>query len=173
MASSYTDDDAAFAVFGVGPSGKPGARSRAASARSCVRCGLRADAASSRCETCGGALVNVESRPVSARNVAAGPRVYPQARENAVYGTLSRTPYIILAIALGGIGIHNFYAHRYGRGGGQIALNFLAWALIFGGTANTNGGLMVVGLVAALSLSIWILIDIVTVTQDGDGRAFS
>ena len=61
----------------------------------------------------------------------------------------SRTTYIILALFLGGLGIHNFYVERTGIAVAQLLL-----------------GLLSCGLVSI----IWSTIDAFTVTHDGHGR---
>ena len=66
----------------------------------------------------------------------------------------SRGIYILLALFfLGMLGAHNFYAGRYLRG----ALQLLCTCIL---------GWFVVGLVITF---IWVLIDLFTVTEDGDG----
>lgn len=69
----------------------------------------------------------------------------------------SRGIYIILAIFFGMIGIHNFYAGRYGRGAAQ----FLITAIL---------GWFVIGLFIT---AIWCIVDMFTVTTDGDGHRMS
>lgn len=69
----------------------------------------------------------------------------------------SRGIYIILAIFFGMIGIHNFYAGRYGRGAAQFVITaVLGW--------------FVIGLVIT---AVWCLIDMFTVTTDGEGHRMS
>lgn len=69
----------------------------------------------------------------------------------------SRGIYIILAIFFGMIGIHNFYAGRYGRGAAQLVITaVLGW--------------FVIGLVIT---ALWCLVDMFTVTTDGDGHRMS
>ena len=70
----------------------------------------------------------------------------------------SRSIYIILALLLGGLGVHNFYAGLNGRGMGQIAL--------------TTMGLFVSPLLWSVTF-IWIIVDIVTVSTDGYGQSMS
>lgn len=66
----------------------------------------------------------------------------------------SRGIYIILGILLGGLGIHNFYAGRYRAGAAQLIIMLtLGWIFV---------GIIIVG--------IWILIELITVTEDGDGK---
>lgn len=68
----------------------------------------------------------------------------------------SRLIYILLALFLGGFGIHNFYAGYTKKAIIQLLCTF-------------PGALLVV---PVLILGIWILVDIVTVTKDAEGNAF-
>lgn len=68
----------------------------------------------------------------------------------------SRLIYILLALFLGGLGIHNFYAGYTKKAIIQLLCTF-------------PGALLVV---PVLILGIWILVDIVTVTKDAEGNAF-
>lgn len=68
----------------------------------------------------------------------------------------SRLIYILLAIFLGGLGIHNFYA-GYTK---KAIIQLLCC---------TVGALLIVPLIVGI---IWVLVDICTVTKDADGKAF-
>lgn len=70
----------------------------------------------------------------------------------------SRILYVILALVLGGFGIHNFAAGRYLRGGLQLFAAIVSPFTLF---------------VLLIPLGLWILIDIITVTTDGKGRRFT
>ena len=65
----------------------------------------------------------------------------------------SRLAYILLAIFLGGLGIHNFYA-----GYTKKAVIQLLLTLLLGWTG-----------IAALVVLIWIILDIIQVTADANG----
>ncbi|MBQ9337436.1 MAG: TM2 domain-containing protein [Lentisphaeria bacterium] len=65
----------------------------------------------------------------------------------------SRLAYILLAIFLGGFGVHNFYA-----GYTQKAVIQLLLTLLLGWTG-----------VVALAVLVWIIIDIIKVTSDANG----
>ena len=68
----------------------------------------------------------------------------------------SRVAYILLGLFLGGLGIHNFYAGRVGCGIAQLLITLiLGWIGV---------GLVITGL--------WVLIEICTVTTDGNGNRF-
>ena len=75
----------------------------------------------------------------------------------------SRIAYVLLGLFLGVLGIHNFYAGHAGRGTGQIVLFVLGMMLTFIG----------IGFLMLLILGIWILVDICSVSTDGDGRQLS
>ncbi len=65
---------------------------------------------------------------------------------------LSRTVYIVIAIFLGGLGIHNFYAKRKGPAIAQLLMTVLTF-----------------GFLAPVSV-IWAIVDICIVDEDGLGR---
>ena len=66
----------------------------------------------------------------------------------------SRITYILLAIFLGGFGIHNFVAGYTGRGVAQLLLTILSCGVL------------------ALPVGIWVIIEACTVTADADGVPF-
>lgn len=70
----------------------------------------------------------------------------------------SRTVYVLLGILLGGLGIHNFYAGHHVRGAAQLLLTVvLGWWLI----------------IPLIFVGIWVLVEVFTVTEDGQGRRLS
>ena len=77
----------------------------------------------------------------------------------------SRLAYILLALFLGGLGVHNFYAGFVGRGIAQILTNFVL-ALI---SVITFG----FGTFLYFGLFIWIIIEICMVTKDSKGIDFN
>lgn len=77
----------------------------------------------------------------------------------------SRLAYILLALFLGGLGVHNFYAGFVGRGIAQILTNFVL-ALI---SVITFG----FGAFLYFGLFIWIIIEICMVTKDSKGIDFN
>ena len=76
----------------------------------------------------------------------------------AIAGTRkSRVTYILLALFLGGLGIHNFYAGRTGCGVGQLLITlFLCW-LIF----------------PIFIIWLWVIIEMCVVNKDGNGVPFA
>ena len=76
------------------------------------------------------------------------------ATKNMEVQSKSRAVYIVLALFLGLLGIHNFYAGYHVRGGIQLAIClFLGWLLV---------PLAVLGL--------WLLIEIFVITEDAQGN---
>ena len=67
----------------------------------------------------------------------------------------SRLVYILLALFLGGLGIHNFYAGYKSKGIKQLLCTF--------------PGILLLG-IPTLICTIWVLVDICTVSQDADGK---
>jgi hypothetical protein len=78
----------------------------------------------------------------------------PIQRINIDNTTISRITYILLGLFLGGLGIHNFYAGRTGKGLVQLLLVVCTLGL------------------GALITGPWALFDIILVTTDGQGRPF-
>ncbi len=69
----------------------------------------------------------------------------------------NRLAYILLAIFLGGFGVHNFYAGYTGKAVAQLLIMLcLGWLVV-----------------PAIAVFIWIIVDICTVTQDAQGVAFN
>lgn len=67
----------------------------------------------------------------------------------------SRTIYILLAIFLGSLGIHNFYAGRNLWGIIQLLITLTSFLTLF---------------LSLIPLYVWILVEIIIVTRDSDGR---
>ncbi len=67
----------------------------------------------------------------------------------------SRLAYILLALFLGSLGVHNFYAGYNGKGIAQLLMSILSF-----------GVLMPV-------VWIWNIVEIITVTKDVQGVPFS
>ena len=65
----------------------------------------------------------------------------------------SRLAYILLAIFLGGFGVHNFYAGYNRKAVIQLLLTiFLGWTVV-----------------VAIAVFAWVIIDIIQVTADANG----
>lgn len=92
--------------------------------------------------------------PVSAPAPA---RSSQQAGPMYVQTAKSRGVYVILGLFFGLMGVHNFYAGRFGVGVAQLlTVLILGW--------------FVVGLVI---VAFWVLIELFIVTEDGKGQAFA
>lgn len=88
--------------------------------------------------------------------IKCGENVGKLKRDNAC-ASKSRLIYIILALFLGALGIHNFYAGRIGCAVAQLLTSLiLGWLFI-----------------PLIFILIWILIEICTVTRDGNGNNFT
>lgn len=79
--------------------------------------------------------------------------ISPVFRETAPVSTKRRLTYILLALFLGMIGIHNFYAGYVGTGIIQLILTFTG--------------------IGAILTFIWVIIDILFTTKDGRGIPFA
>ena len=86
---------------------------------------------------------------------------------------VNRTAYVVLALFLGGIGVHNFYAKRGAIGGWQLAFNVLNYVLVYGGAAANSLAVVVMGSIGSIILFLWIIVEMITVTEDGDGYRMS
>lgn len=124
----------------------------------CPVCHDRMDLDSRYCSSCNSSLSARGLSPLKYRPT--GPSMLSQQAPSGTQGfqivktAKSRGIYILLALFfLGMLGAHNFYAGRYLRG----ALQLLCTCIL---------GWFVIGLVITF---IWVLIDLFTVTEDGDG----
>ena len=75
----------------------------------------------------------------------------------------SRVGYVLLGIFLGGLGIHNFYAGRTGTAVTQLIVWFVSFLLSF----------IFIGIFGFIALWIWAIVEVCTVTTDGQGKKFS
>jgi len=72
-------------------------------------------------------------------------------------GTKTRLAYILLGLFLGGLGVHNFYAGYTSKGVIQLLVClFTGWLVV-----------------PLIFIWIWVLVEIVTVTHDAEGRALA
>ena len=69
----------------------------------------------------------------------------------------SKVVYIVLALFLGGLGIHNFYAGHNNRGLAQLLVTILTGWLVL----------------PLFGIGIWVIVDMCTINKDSDGVAFS
>ncbi|MDB5308605.1 MAG: hypothetical protein JWO38_2807 [Gemmataceae bacterium] len=95
----------------------------------------------------------------------------PRRRRRRDYGApaKSRVAYILLGLFFGGLGIHNFYAGRTNPGLAQVGLNLFNITM-FVLTPCTNFVTFFIGLIGAAALSLWIIVEVIVVAEDADGR---
>lgn len=75
-------------------------------------------------------------------------------------GAKSRTVYVVLALLLGGFGIHNFYAGRTGIAITQLLIMLFSLATSF----------LLVPILFMLAIAFWAFLDAICVDRDGTGR---
>lgn len=88
--------------------------------------------------------------------------LYPQAMQKKEE-RLSRAVYILLALFLGGFGVHNYYAGYSKQGGLQLA------GTLFGCAATV---ILPVLAILPACVGVWVLIDIFSTDKDAQGVAF-
>lgn len=127
----------------------------------CPNCGMSLAPNTTRCIKCGAAVQpmlpqqpDFPPQPQYQMAPQLPPQGYPQP-EAPLISDKSRTAFILLAIFLGGLGIHNFYAGFSTRGVIQLLITLLTCG--WGGFA----------------VWIWAIVEAVTVTKDAKGRQFS
>lgn len=111
----------------------------------------------------------------------------PQQVVYVTYGK-SRAAYIILGLLFGGMGIHDFYAGYAGKGLLKIIVSFIGAFLFFGGglavavssavegvdsTPEGMATMPAIGLMMLGFQSLYILIQLCTVTRDSKGVPFN
>ena len=112
----------------------------------CNFCTNEIPAGSAHCPACGA--------PVTAPQAQQVPPAYQQPLQpnyQILNPAKSRVAYILLAVFIGGLGVHNFYAGYTGRGVAQLLISILSC----GSLAPISG--------------IWALIEACTVTTDATG----
>jgi TM2 domain-containing membrane protein YozV len=95
-------------------------------------------------------------------NAPASRPAKPRAMKPKPMLTRNRGIYIILGLLFGSGGFHNFYAGRHKAGFGQLALSFIGSVLLFIA--------QILGIVVLLSVWVWAITDIITITEDADGN---
>ena len=133
----------------------------------CPKCNADLPDDSNFCTQCGATLATAEAQAaqeVPAQPQAAPPPPPPQYQvppppppqfqvppppPPAMVNQKSRTVYIILAIFLGGLGVHNFYAGRTGIGVAQLLITIFSCGTI--------------------PIWLWALVEACIVTTDGNG----
>lgn len=133
----------------------------------CEYCENEVPVGVSRCPSCGAAFQNLISQQGSKGGEVcipstsflaqpmAGNAVRPTPNDPYLYAAKkSRVAYIVLAIFLGELGIHNFYAGYAGRGVAQLLITILSFGLLF------------------WISWIWALVELCVMTNDGRGVPF-
>lgn len=124
----------------------------------CPYCDNEVPVNATTCPSCGASVPQQQTPPPQQQQYVQQPQVVVQmGAQQPQKSSRSRVAYILLALFLGGLGIHNFYAGRTGAGVVQLLLTLFTSWLIF--------PLFIVGL--------WVLIEIFVVTTDGNGLRFS
>ena len=129
----------------------------------CERCNNEVLPGSSFCSVCGAAVKvgSVPQAPVPPTFPAGGAYAAPQPATNMVLNVppKSRIAYVLLAIFLGGLGIHNFYAGYMERGVTQLLISVL-------------GGSFTCG-ISSLVVWVWAIIEACITTTDKNGVPFN
>ena len=133
----------------------------------CEYCENEVPAGVSRCPSCGAAYQShipqqsskVGEVCISSTSPMAQPRVENEVRpifkDPYLYvAKKSRVAYVVLAVFLGELGIHNFYAGYTGRGVAQLLITILSFGLLF------------------WISWIWALVELCVTTNDGRGVPF-
>lgn len=111
------------------------------------------------------ATPNAMQNPYANPNVVQNPYAQPPMQQPYYPGMVpyggsivpkKRIHYILLGLFLGGLGVHNFWAGRSGVGIAQLLITLLGCWLI----------------VPTIIVTIWVLIELCTVTTDGKGVPF-
>jgi serine/threonine protein kinase len=101
---------------------------------------------------------DIEIAPSEASSSAWSVNLQPVQSESAAQQQTakSRTVYVLLGIFFGGLGIHNFYAGHRDRAILQLVMILTGWLLCF---------------IPWVVVCVWVWIEVITVTHDGNGVA--
>lgn len=161
-------NDEAFTVLGARPSEehRPVRPDVVGLVRSCAECGAFSEAVADECATCGGALGSVESMP---RDVAReATRVRPQDRPQPE-SYASRGQYVLLAMLVGDLGAHNFYAGRTDVAFKQLGLGLITFFTYVAAQLTSNMLVVAIGVCLHVVAGVWALGDAIRVREDGNG----
>lgn len=105
------------------------------------------------CGTCG-AIIKAEAEIC--------PKCGVRNKAQATSGVSGKSPktrlaYILLGLFLGGFGVHNFYIGRIGVGVGQLLLTLCLGWMIF----------------PLFFIGLWILLEVIMISKDSEGRTLS
>ena len=126
--------------------------------RKCIDCGKQSPATSGTCNYCAGPLQGSRSDPGNVTDRRGRPvaRVRKSSRSRGVF--------IALAILLGGLGVHNFYAGHVGRGFGKI----FVWIVLPIAAAAGN---VTFAWVLLAGYWVWIIAEAIFTDRDVDGAS--
>lgn len=136
----------------------------------CSECGKQVSDKAARCPNCGNPIAT------AAKDMNESPnrqnqffeRIERLERERSERelnkSNKSRVVFVLLAICLGWLGIHNFYIGRSSKGIKQIIM------AIFGLVLCVVGG---IGMIFFFILTIWAIVDICSTKTDADGKILS
>jgi len=77
-----------------------------------------------------------------------------------------RGVYIFLAIFLGMLGVHNFYAGRLGEGAACLIVSMIGWLLI-----QAHESIAFVGVIMLIGVGLSIIVQATSTVSDGSGRS--
>ena len=109
------------------------------------------------CKQCGAEVQDTAVVCLKCGSATGRPMVEPGAQIQK-----SRVAYVLLAIFLGGLGIHNFYAGYTTKAVIQLVMWCVSFVLLIVG----------IGLFGFLALGIWAIVEACTVTVDSRGQRF-
>lgn len=117
----------------------------------CPDCGNQYSRSAQACPKCGAPNPNAAAQVQTSININMGPGGHQQG--GYTVQQKSRLVYILLALFLGLLGIHNFYAGYTGTGLIQLVLSLTGFG--------------------AIAVVIWVILDILLTTKDGRGVPFA
>ena len=117
----------------------------------CMKCGHNPKVGSTHCPNCG---VTVEPGQIVCVKCGGSLAAAGASVQLGDVSTKDKTVYLILAILLGSLGIHNFYAGYAAKGVIQLLATLLSCGFL------------------SLFVWIWAIVEGVTVEKDSDGRPF-
>jgi len=121
--------------------------------KKCPMCGEEISAEAKKCKHCG-EYFDAAGRPTSQKQ---------------------RSTYILLAIFLGGIGLHSAYIGKMKIAMCQAAMGVGGWMTTFiivngGKHDNFSIAMAHISIVLLVSLCVWVLCEIISVDKDADGK---
>lgn len=132
----------------------------------CKNCGFSNPSGYTNCLKCGSKIVMMDVHSSPQTPHGHNTPQHEQSSSQASHGNplpqnlnqnspKSHTAYVLLAIFLGALGIHNFYAKRTSQGTTQLLITILT--CFYGGIISY----------------VWAIVDIINVKVDGNGNPFT